>query len=818
MIGTALLCFYRTVQRHPLYAALNLLGLSFGIAVFIILSLFVRFETSYERWLPHAGEIYEATTQIRGTGQKARPPTFGSAGLFLDAVHKEFPDVVGTRIATSYMNVRKGSRTLEETGQMVDADIFKVFDIDLISGDKATALKGPDSVLISEDIARKYFGTTGVVGRTLDMADDGYYATPSMGGLRTWRITGVIRSLPKNSSLHFDFVRLLTPSRIATEIYWNTWSVARQRNFVRLPSHRAADAINTRLDAIVRSKGEILRAREKGILSAAQIHVRLMPLVDEHLAAPQARAGVIAITAAAAIALGIALINYVNLSTVRAGVRAREVALRKSAGATTQNLRVQFITEDLSGIGIVLIIAMSLVELALPTINHVGSLSLKLDYLTNAGWLLELCSLVLGAGLAASVYPAFVLSRNPAATSLASSRFTQSPHQNRVREALVVLQFFVVGSLFIVLAGLMAQLQHIETSNLGFSRNGILTTDSMISQYVTPDDIELIQSRWRRIPGVVGVAAGNVPGPTHLNGKVVVRPQRSNSHQQIVQFEGTAGDYFKTYGTSLILGRVVSSIDNTDLDPRRPAPLQTTVNVDINQVAVSAFGYRSAAEALGQDLLYQNGRLHIVGVVTSQRMDNPEMDIVPTVYLYREAASQTASTVIRFNQVSEADMRRRLIEVWHQVKPDVPISITSLRDALNYYYADDRRNTRLMAVGSLAAGFIGAIGLFGMSVFTASNRSVEIGIRKSLGASGGQVTCMLIIQFLKPVVVGNLMSWPAAYGILSSWLRQFDDRTAISPWFFVASLGLSTIIAVITVGTVALKAASVLPSKALRQF
>lgn len=817
MIRTALLCFYRTIQRHPLYAALNLLGLSFGIAVFIILSLFVRFETSYERWLPHADEIYEATTQIHGIGQKDRPPTFGSAGLLLDAVRKEFPDVVGTRIATSYMNIRRGSQTFQEVGQMVDADVFKVFDIDLIRGDKATALKAADGVLISEDIARKYFGTTDVIGRTIDMADDSYYATPSMGGVQTWHVTGVTRSLPKNSNLRFDFIRLLTPPRMVTELYWNTWSVARQRNFLRLPSRRNADTINARLDAIIHSNGDILRAREKGILSAAEIHVRLMPLIDEHLAAPQARAGVIAMSTAATIALCIALINYVNLSTVRAGVRTREVSLRKSAGATTRNLRLQFVAEDLSGALIALILAMSLVELALPTINRLGSLSLRLDYLANAGWLLGLCAIVLGAGVAASVYPAFVLSHGPAATSLASSRFAQSPHHKRVREALVALQFFVVSSLFIVLAGLAAQLHHMETSNLGFSRNDILITDSTISQYVTPGDIEVIQNRWRNISGVVGVAAGNVPGPTHVNGKVLVRPQHSG-HQQLIQFEGTAGDFFKVYNTSLLTGRWLASADNTDLDPRRPTLLETTVNVDINQAAVSAFRYTSAAKALGEDLIYQNGRLHIVGVVANQRMDTPEINIVPTVYLYREAVSQTASTVIRFEQISEIDVRRRLTDVWRQLKPDVPISFTSLHDALDVYYVDDRRNTRLMAVGSLAAGLIGAIGLSGISAFTASARTVEIGIRKSLGASRAQVARMLVVQFLKPVVIGNLLSWPSAYGILSTWLGQFDDRTAISPWFFVAGLGISMAIAVITVGTIALTAASVPPSKALRQF
>ncbi len=817
MIRTVLLSFYRTVQRHPFYAALNLLGLSFGIAVFITLSLFVRFETGYERWLPGADRIYEATTQVSGTEKKERPPTFGSAGLFLDALHKDFPDVVGTRVAISYMNVRYRDQASEEAGQLVDPDFFKVFDIDLIDGDKATALTASDGLLISERMALKYFGTIKAVGRFLEIGDDGYYDMSSQGEVRQWRVTGVIRALPRNTSLRFDFVRLLTPYGKAMQPYWNIWSVPQQRNFVRLPSPATAAAINARMDDIVRTNGELLRMREKGILSAAEIHVRVLPLVDEHLMAPQARAGVLAMTTAAIIALCVALINYVNLSTVRAGVRAREVAMRKSVGATGQGLRLQFILEDTLAAAAALVLGLSLVELALPSINRLSHMPLSLNYITDAPWLLSLSGIVLATGLLASVYPAFVLSGTPAAAVLASSRFTRSPQHARIREALVVLQFFVVGALFAVLVGLAAQLGHLQTSKLGFNRNQILITNSTISQYVSPDEVRALHEQWRRIPGVVGVGAGNVPGPTHLSGKIMVRPLRPGARNEIVQFEGTAGAFFQTYDTSLVAGRLVTEADNTGLDPRHATPLENTVNVDINAVAARTFGFASPTAAVGQDLAYQNGRLHIVGVVADQRMDTPEIRIWPCIYSYRTGVIRDASTVVRFEGVAEADMRERMIAAWRQIKGDRPISFVTMREALDSYYSDDRRNTRLMAIGSLAAGVIGALGLFGMAAFSASTRTIEIGIRKSAGASHWQVSRLLVLQFLKPVILGNLLSWPLAYAILKAWLGQFDDRTAINPWFFLASLGLSVTIAVTTVGAIAFSAASVPPSKALRQ-
>lgn len=818
MIRAALLSLYRAVQRHPFHAALNTLGLSFGIAVFIVLSLFVRFETGYERWLPHAGQIYEATTQVRGAVQKDRPPTVGSAGLFLDSVRKTFPDVVGTRIANSYMNIRVGNHVYEEVGQFVDPDFFKVFDISLLEGDKVSALRDPDGVLISEPMALKYFGTVKAVGRYLDISDDGYQDIPAPLGAHSWRVTGVIRSLPKNSNLQLDFVRLLRQPYISTTPYWNTWSVATRRNFLLLPSRHWADTINARLDDIIRTNGEILRTREKGILSVADVHVRVMPLVEEHLMAPQDRAGVIAMSTAATIALSAALINYINLTTARAGPHAREVAMRKSVGATTKRLRVQFLAEGLIAVIFAFILGLSIAELALPAINRLGKLSLSLDYAADFGWLLGLFAVVLMSGGLASIYPALVLSEVPAAAALATFRFARSPQQATVRERLVFFQFFTVASLFVVLIGLAGQLRHMETSDIGVARNNILITDSTISQYVSLDEVRIIQEKWRKLPGVISIGAGNVPGPTHLAGKVMITSPTPPARNLIFQFDSIAGDFFQTCGTPLITGRFVSEADNTSLDPRHPAQLTRTVNVDINEAAVESLGLVSPVDAVGKDMAYQQGRLHIVGVVANQRLDTPEVKVWPTTYTYRSAFNQYTSTLISFHGATETQMRQRLGRVWHDIKPDLPITFTSMKEALDVYYAGERRNTRLMAVGSLAAGLIGAIGLFGMAAFSASTRTVEIGIRKSLGASRWQVTRLLLIQFLKPVVIGNLLSWPVSYGILHVWLEQFDDRATISPWFFAAGLGISVTIAIVTVGAIALKAASAAPGRALRRL
>lgn len=820
MLQSAVIAYYRSSARHPLYAALNLLGLSIGIAVFIVLSLFVRFETSYEQWVPHADAIYEVATLRRATpnGPSRR---FSSAGFTLDAIRAEFPGQLGTRVATAYMIVHKGNESFDEEGQLVDPEVFQVFNIGWVAGDPATALR-PDAILLSEAMARKYFGSTDIIGKTINLRDDlgpltreGYVAPPP----RDYVVTGVLKNPPANSRLRFDFVRLITPQRVSDELYWHDWGVSPHHTYLYVPSAETVHRINARTDLIIDKYGSSVQYDMvyKGEPRHKHIGLQLVPLTAEHLADRKTAAGVWSLAVVGVLALSVALINYINLATARAGLRAREVAVRKCVGATSGSIRLQFLTEALLVSLAAGLLGFSLVELLLPIVNRFGGLSLRLDYLREASLLSGLMGCVLSSGLLAGLYPAFVLSAFEPAQVLASTR---SPSGGRlshvVREALVVLQFTVVSAFFIIVIGFFVQLRHMETSDLGFRREGLLITTSTISDFVKPDQVEAIQAQWRALPNVVALTSGSVPGHYLLYGSLSVTTADPRIAPILVKSLTGERDFFRTYGTELLAGR---SMDQADRIPMKYGPVgmfDDTVNVVVNKAMVQAMGLAKPQSAIGQILVCQLTRLRIVGVVQDQRFISPTEKMGPAIYFISEGTEGERATVLRFEGVSEEVMVARMKAVWHKRFPGLPLVTESSGDTLAEYYETDRRNTSLFAVGAGVAGLIGAIGLYGMAAFNTSSRAREIGLRKVMGASRGQVTRLLVLQFMMPVVIANLIAWPIAWFTLSRWLSQFDDRVAMSVWFFAAGSGASLLVAIVTVAGLALSSAGASPGKTLR--
>ncbi|MBW8880353.1 MAG: ABC transporter permease [Asticcacaulis sp.] len=818
MFRSFVIAFYRSLARHPLYGALNGLGLSFGVAVFIILTLFVRFETSYEQWLPDAGAIYEIATLHVDDG-KIGKRHFMSAGGTLDAIHKEFPDVEGTRMAPSYMIVRQRDQLNEEEGQLVDANAFRLFQVDWIAGEPATALR-PGAIILSEAMATKYFGRRDVVGRILNLRDDlGPLALD--GPPPPWRayiVSGVLKNPPANSTLHFDFVRLLTSDRIAHEPYWNDWGGSIRHTFLKLRSPEDVAAVARRLDKILDDHGEAayLDTMFRGQPRHSHLRLVLAPITAEHLADGKAVAGLWLLGVVGMLALVMALINYINLATARAGLRAREVAVRKALGASVAQIRRQFLIEA----GMVSLAAgllgFSLVELLLPLLNTFGGLSLRLDYVREAPLLVGLAVAVVASGVLAGLYPAVVLSGYEPAHVLASAR---SPSGGRlglvVREGLVVIQFAVVTIFFIVVIGFSAQIQHMRSSDLGFSRQGLLMTNSTISDFLSEDQVLAVQAQWRSLPDVVSVTAGPVPGRYFQYSSLTVTPDDGLSPPMEVKAMAVDNDFFGTYGTRILAGRAVDSSDKV-AEGETMGLRACQINININRAAARALGYGAPQNAIGHSLADRLTRLRIVGVVEDQRFASPTEAIGPVVYLVTDVTIRQSSTILRFRNVPDEVMRARMDAVWRPIAPGLPLTIESGDHALQTYYEADRRMTRLFTFGALVAGLIGTLGLYGMAAFNTSNRAREIGLRKAMGASRRRIAALLVLQFLRPVAVASLAAWPLAWLILGRWLSQFDDSVGLHAWFFAAGSGVALFIAIVTVAGLTLAAANAAPGKTLR--
>jgi len=822
VIRSAILSFYRSLLRHPLYAALNLLGLSLGVAVFILLGLFVRFETSYDTWVPDAAHIYAVTFTTTTREAAHRPPRYVSAAYVVDAIHHAFPDLTGTRVDADYMNLRAGSRVYSEDGLSVDASFFSVFDIPVAAGDRRAALDAPDGLVISERMARKYFGRGEPIGKVLYIRDDGAPITPSDGTPvpeKPWRVLAVLRDAPANASLHFDILRLRRS--ISPDPYWFTWG-GQTRAYFRLDaaSHdRLAQGLTAAIKAYP-AENDTQKAYFERFFKIADI--RLRPFPGEHLIDARARQAVAAVNTVGFLTLVVALINYVNLATARAGLRAREIAVRKAAGAVRSLLMAQLLFEALLLGLAALALAFSLVELCLPVINHLGHLSLRLDYLHDRGTLLALSAAVLLGSLIAGLYPAMVLSAYSPAQGMALARAPAGGrHARSLRECLVAAQFTAASAFFIIITGLGAQVRHMETMELGFTRDGVLLTEAMISRLLSPEKALAIQAAWRRTPGITAVSSGPVPGRDFIAAKWPFR-LAGNSAPVEMQLAWLEGDFLTAYRTRLLAGRAVTLQD--DLKRQHVDPVSANLpeaavsaNADLNLAAVKALGLGSPGAAIGRTVVLGRSAFHVVGVVADQRFQAPTQKQLPVIYVYSSPCATQADTIIGFSGIDEATARRRIEAVWRRMAPDLPFELASGREELDYYYADDRRNARLFAIGGGIAGLIGAVGLFGMAAFNTSARVQEIAVRKSFGASRYRIARLLVLQLMRPVLLANVMAWPIAYVVLEEWLKPFEDRVSLSLLLFLPGSGLSLLIAAATILGVALAAVRTPPGAALSQ-
>ena len=802
MIANTLLTFYRVSTRHPRYALLNLAGLALGIAVFVTLSLFVHFETSFDSWIPNADKIYEVGTRWDQPGRPLDTYPHSMSGL-LDELHDDFPDLVGTRLWDLRASVHSGGDVFLETEMIVDPDFFKLFDLPLIAGDKATSL-APGKVMITAAMARKYFGHVDAIGETVRLTDE--------EGDKTYVVSAILEDIPHNTERKFDFVRLLTPELVeGRKEFWHHWGSTSLHTFLRFETPAAADQLTAQLDDFVNRKGGTVRGGQPRTTIQTQ---RLLPLLGLHLHDPKNQTAVLTLGLVGVLAFVIAAINFVNLATARAGMRAREVAVRRTLGATQGSLRLQFLGEALLMTLLALIAGLSLVELCLPAINAACGTDLALEY---KPFLLVIVGAVLAMGLLSGIYPALVLSAFQPAQILASSRSPSGGRLGmRVREALVVVQFATVIAFFVMTFGFIRQLDHMRSADLGFRRDGLMIVPSTYDKAVTPAMLRSILAAFGATPGVTLLTTSDAaPGDDNESDWDNVRRQGDNGDGVVTQYAEIGPDFFRTYEAVLLAGRFVDQSHPGDA----AAPDALSRNIVLSAKAVEQFGFPSPEAAIGQTLHDDRSgkhELHVVGVVGDLRFRNAKDGLPPEYFYFSETPSIWPVAAIRYEGVPEPVMRQRLSEAWRSAAPDVPLEIISANDNLDKYYEPDRNRSHLFEIGALVAAVVGCIGLYGMAAFSTSRRMLEVAVRKVLGASRGAVVKLLVGQFMLPVLVANLLAWPIGYVALSDWLAQFSDHVGVGALPFLTAGGAAISVAVATVSALAFGSANAAPGRALR--
>lgn len=802
MLKNVLLTFWRVTVRHPLYAGLNMLGLSFGIAVFVTLSLYAHFETSFENWLPDADKIYDLGTTWTLQGRPESPTTTSMGGL-IDQLHEDYPDIVATRIWEQSANVHLGSDVVGEKEQLVDPDFFKLFDLPLVAGDKNGALD-PGKIMLTQSMARKYFGRTDVVGDTLRLADS--------EGSGSYVVSAVLRDLPRNTDRNFDFVRLLTPeSHKDMSQYWAHWGSTTLLTFLRFETQTQADHFQAGMDEFVDRKGE--SESRPGIPYHTIEKLRLHKLRDLHLRTPESAAAVVTLALVGLLSFFIAAINFINLATARAGMRAREVAVRRTLGATGLDLRLQFLGEALLTTLVAAIAGLSIVELCLPVINAAGGLDISLDYREHGGFLALLLLAVLGLGLAAGIYPAFVLSSFRPAQVLASSRSPSGGRAGiRLREGLVVVQFAVVIAFFVLTWGFQSQIDHMKTADVGFRRDGLMIVPADDSALTAPMK-QSLKTAFEQVPGVTLVGFGNsAAGYDDLTNGTNIKLPGDTGAETNLTYSTVGPNFFAVYDVKLLAGRLLDEAHGDVVPSDETAP----ANVVISRKAMEEIGVRSPEDAIGKVMYNGKQPLQIVGVIETLMFRSPKDENLPMYYYFNRELKNNQVFAVRYEGVSESEMRHRLSVAWQSAAPEVPPAPISARGNMEKYYRDDSERSHLFGIGALVAALVGCIGLYGMASFSTSRRMLEVAVRKVLGASRGSIVGLLVGQFLRPVLLANLIAAPVGYLVLSNWLQQFNDRIPISATPFLAGGGTALLVALGTVSALAFASANTRPGYALR--
>jgi putative ABC transport system permease protein len=822
----------RILARNRTYAAINIVGLALGLASCMLILLFVRWELSYDSELPNAERVFQLQNWVTADGDQPAGGQQMTSIASAAALRKDFPQFeqivyLGNNNPTI---IQDGQATSSEHFVFADGPIFDVIELPFLRGDRRTALSGPGSLVLTATEARRRFGDSDPMGRTLTLVS---------GGQSTdYRVTGIVAD-PRHSHVALSVIARYDPATYwaKTPDYLTQWMPKNGWAYAKLKP--GADIASVAGQMPAWEKRNIPDEVSGGQRSnpGESNDWKLVNIRDIHLGEAQRasmtpgndRRTIATFAVIALLILGVAIVNFTNLATARASQRAREVALRKVVGASRRQLITQFLAESVMLAALAMVIALGLVELLLPSLNHFLEADMRVAYLGRDGLLSPAVMLIFLVGAAGGLYPAFYLSRfQPARVLKANAGSSEGAGSGRLRSLLVVFQFAVSIGLIICTAIIYAQTVYARTADPGYQRQGLIQIDNVNRRAVRP----VAKTLLHEISGVEGVKSA---GRSTIG--VATFPMENLTVQAPGAGEGVElnlyrvdTEFFRTMGIRLAAGRSFvegRAMDDSTLEglPPEPAAMAALArrgySAVINEFAARQLGFSSPREAIGKVLMADDGDVEsngrtavtVIGVVKDSRFRSIREPVEPIVFVYDRY--QPSWLLVRY-EGSPAAVRDSIERIWKRIVPDVPFHAEFSDDIVRRLYDSEEARAEIFAAFSGLAVLIGCLGLFGLASFTAERRTKEIGIRKVLGARGRDIVGLLVWQFSKPVLIANLIAWPVAWWAMRDWLNGFDVRIPLGPTPFVVAGLLALAIAVATIAGHAFKVARSNPIHALR--
>ncbi len=791
MIRNYLKMAFRNARTHKIYSLINIIGLSVGLACCILAFMHVHREMSYDRYHRDGDRIYRIAQNIRK--EAAELDTARVAAPLIPAIRESFPEVESAarfQLATWESLVERGEiKYYEDWVMIAENDIFDVLTIPFIRGNPEKALDRPRTVVITEKVARKYFGREDPLGQALVLWGNQV------------EVTGVVAECPEDTHLKYDVIISLN----GFERIWNleNWGWTGFYAYVKLKPRVDPENFEKKVSHIAD-----VYAGDKLEEWGTTFTFYLQPIASIHLHSnlvseigiPGNPRDIATFSIIGFLILIISCINFINLGTARSDKRAREVGVRKVVGAHRGQLTRQFLLESVLTTAISLVLSLILVALALPYFNLLTGQRFEWPDLFRPGLLLILICFTLCVGLLAGSYPAFFLSRFKTANVLKGSR-GHDPKGTLLRKTLVVSQFAITVILVIGTLSVYRQIDFMKNTYLGFDKHQKLIIPANLKERY-----ESVKTEFARNPSITGATAcWNVPGrlanliEARLVGEVDEKTQAMN-------FYYVDSDFIPEYEIEMIAGR----------------PFQRDVRTDVadtfilNETAAKAFGFSSPGEAIGKRM-YEGGSGGIgtiIGIVRDFHYKGLQTRVEPLVLQWRPDFFSTLSLTVSTENVPETISF--VEKKWDELQLGGLFTYFFLDEDFDRHYRSEESLGRLYMTLTLLAVFISCLGLAGLSSFAAEQRTKEIGIRKIMGASMPNILVLLLREFFKWVLLANIIAWPAAYLIIDRWLQGFAYRTNIDIGIFGLSAASAFLIAFVTVSFQTVKAAIADPVGSLR--
>ena len=736
----------RNAGRHKLYTFINIAGLTVALTCAIFIMLFIADQFSYNRWIPDTQNLYRVESEFHFPGRRPERHA-GVPGPVTPAMVADIPQVTAqTHLIPEDITAKVNGRLFDEAADVVDPDFFTLIRLPFIQGDPRTVFDTPNSVVISKATAEKFFGTVQVLGRTVLLA--GRYAMT---------VTGVIKNLPHNTQLVADLVFPNTSKADAMiQMEQREWLDINGQAFVRLAPGADPAEVLKQAAHIIDDHVDGRKVLGLPIKGSKVLGLHMTPFTADHLDSvdigglkpTESRTELYGFGAIAVLIALIAGVNFTNLATARAMMRAREVSLRKVLGGRRSQLILQFLCESTVTALIALMLAFGLVELLTPAYDNLVGFPIALHYLTD--WPLEVICLAvaLATGLLGGLYPAFVLSSFRPATALQNnhSGYTGSA---LLRSALVVFQFAISIGLGITAAVVFAQVRHVSTVSLGFNRHNIAVIEG--ADRLTHQAQNDLAHMLARAPSIAGAA---LSGPVPFAGDVTTSEYRRSGDplQIFMRSFDIARGFAQLYDMRLIAGRDLSRSHGNDVF--RHISTQP-YNVVVNVAAARKLGF-SPQEAVGKTCRSGNHVLTIVRVLGNSRLDGVQTAITPVAFDYDPSSFERISVRINPGHVQQA--LSVIDRDWHQFAPNTAIRVKFLSGTFAKMVHADVQEGHVFAVFVIIAILVACLGLYGLAAFTAQRRTREIGIRKVFGARSYEIVRLLLWQFSVPVLLANVIA------------------------------------------------------------